>query len=82
MLKAAFFPTPGRLIDVLLSFLKQLLSPAAARPARVNVEDLPFFDVEQLERNVVDKAEARRTRYLDWPAFVHLETIALCNALR
>ena len=65
---------------MLLSFLKQLLSPRTAKPPYVNLEDLPFYDLEQLERKIVDKVEMRRARYLDWPAFVHLETIALCNA--
>ena len=65
---------------MLFSVLKQLLSPAKSRPTYVDLESLPFFDLEQLERKVAHKVDDRRAHYLDWPAFVHLETIALCNA--
>lgn len=65
---------------MLFSILKQFLSSARLRPTYVDLESLPFFDLEQLERKVTLKVEDRRARYLDWPAFVHLETIALCNA--
>jgi|SRR5882672_1229788 len=65
---------------MLYSILKQLLSPAKARPPQVNVEDLPFYELEQLERRITEKVEMQRSTYLEWPAFVHMETIALCNA--
>ena len=65
---------------MLYSILKQLLAPAKARLPQVNAEDLPFYELEQLERRITDKVEMLRATYLDWPAFVHMETIALCNA--
>src|SRR5262245_45200387 len=65
---------------MLFSILKQFLAPEKSRLAYVDLENLPFFDLDQLERKVALKFEDRRARYLDWPAFVHLETIALCNA--
>jgi len=65
---------------MLFSILKQIFFPPAARPPRVNVEDLPFYDIEQLEDRASEKVELLRASYLDWPAFVHVETIALCNA--
>ncbi|MGH8677869.1 MAG: hypothetical protein ACREUQ_05895, partial [Burkholderiales bacterium] len=65
---------------MLFSLLKDLGAPRKARPTPVDLEKLPFYDLEQLERKIADKVEMRRAIYLDWPAFVHLETLALCNA--
>lgn len=65
---------------MLFSLLKDLVSPRKARPPLVELEKMPFYDLEQLERKITAKVEMRRQNYLEWPAFVHLETIALCNA--
>ena len=65
---------------MLFSVLKQFLSPGKARSAYVDPGSLPFFDLEQLERKAALKVADRQAQYIDWPAFVHLETIALCNA--
>ena len=65
---------------MLFSLLKGLVAPRKARSEPVDPATLPFYDLERLERKIADKAEAGRLRYLDCPAFVHLETMALCNA--
>ena len=65
---------------MLFSILKQIFAPGRARAPLVDPESLPFYDIEQLEDRASEKVEMLRENYLDWPAFVHLETIALCNA--
>jgi MoaA/NifB/PqqE/SkfB family radical SAM enzyme len=66
---------------MLLSLLKDLVRvPFTARRPRAEVPASRFSDQEALSRKVAYNVEMRRERYLDWPGFVHLETIALCNA--
>ena len=66
---------------MLLSLLKDLLKPGKARPLPADLDELPFHDRQALMAGVTRKAEMLRERnYLDWPVFVHMETIAVCNA--
>jgi hypothetical protein len=65
---------------MLLSLLKDLLKQGKARPAPAVAGDLPFHDRGALISSVAKKAGILRELYLDWPVFVHMETIALCNA--
>ena len=46
-----------------------------------DLEQLPYYDAAALIRLITDKATyLRKHAYLDWPAIVHMETIAVCNA--
>jgi radical SAM protein with 4Fe4S-binding SPASM domain len=65
---------------MLFSLLKNILLPGKA-PGRSDVPAVsPVPDAEDLTDRITANAAARRQLHLDWPAFVHLETIALCNA--
>lgn len=66
---------------MLWSLLKQVLAPKGAEQQFTDLEELPFYDPEKLGRWITRKAEQLRAHdYLDWPAIVHMETIAMCNA--
>lgn len=45
-----------------------------------NFADSPYYGQSDLERWATDKARYLRTNYLDYPALVHMETVAVCNA--
>lgn len=66
---------------MLLSLLKSLLMPGSTGPRPVDPDELPFHDRNALMAGITQKAEMlRATRYVEWPVFVHMETIAVCNA--
>lgn len=65
---------------MLFSLLKNLLLPGKPRPPADPAEKSPVFDAEYLTSQITANAETRRRMYMDWPAFVHLETMAFCNA--
>lgn len=62
--------------------MRQLLQSPAKRPlALADLEELPYYDTSALIKLITVKAEGlRNDAYLDWPAIVHMETIAICNA--
>lgn len=66
---------------MLWSVLKGLVN--FRRPAFpfADMEALPYHDPQRLARDISRKAEyLRGGGYLEWPAIVHMETIAICNA--
>lgn len=65
---------------MLYSLLKSILLPRKA-PGHGTPKALsPVADAEDLADRITANASARRRLHLDWPSFVHLETMALCNA--
>jgi len=66
---------------MLWSLLKGLRSSRHPDYPLADMEELPYHDPRLLGRHVSRKAEdLRAAGYLDWPAIVHMETIAVCNA--
>jgi hypothetical protein len=65
---------------VLWSLLRQAIALKGPAQEIADLEDLPFYDLEKLKSLMARKAEWMRSTYLDWPALVHMETIAVCNA--
>lgn len=61
---------------MLLSVLKGLFVPRKARPPSGFAEER----LDKLSRGLSHKVGELRQYYLEWPAFVHLETMAQCNA--
>lgn len=43
-------------------------------------ETQPYYDLPTLTRRITKKAADLRLSYVDFPALVHLETLAVCNA--
>jgi len=70
----------GGLASMLLSLLKNILLPKKSGGGFGDPGISPVPDAEDLTDRITANSEARRRLHLDWPAFVHLETIALCNA--
>jgi MoaA/NifB/PqqE/SkfB family radical SAM enzyme len=66
---------------MLWSLLKDLLhSPRTSHPFG-DMEVLPYHDPQKLALAISRKAHYLRSHdYLEWPAMVHMETIAVCNA--
>jgi uncharacterized Fe-S cluster-containing radical SAM superfamily protein len=65
--------------------LKNLAKELVRRWTRQSLEvdnfaDSPYYDQNDLERWATDKARYLRTHYLEYPALVHMETVAVCNA--
>lgn len=66
---------------MLKSLLKNLWGSRRSVHPFEDMEALPYHDPQQLALRVSEKAEALRSiGYLEWPAIVHMETIAVCNA--
>ncbi len=66
---------------MLWSLLKDLLAAQRPRPPFEDMEALPYHDPQQLALAVSRKAGfLGQHGYLRWPAMVHMETIAVCNA--
>lgn len=65
---------------MLISLLKNLfLSRNGGTPTHEQGKST-LIDIEDLTNRITSSATIRQKYYLDWPAFVHLETLALCNA--
>lgn len=45
-----------------------------------NFSDTPYYDDARLRRWITDKARYLQADYMDFPALVHIETLAVCNA--
>jgi len=45
-----------------------------------NFADTPYYDESDLARWITDKARYLQNEYLEYPALVHVETLAVCNA--
>lgn len=66
---------------MLWSLLKGLVSSRRHSYPLGDMEALPYYDPEELAHTVSRKAGALRSGgYVEWPAIVHMETIAICNA--
>jgi Radical SAM superfamily/Iron-sulfur cluster-binding domain len=66
---------------MLWSLLKGLRSSRHPDYPLEDMEELPYHDPQLLGRHVSQKAERLLAAgYLEWPAIVHMETIAICNA--
>jgi sulfatase maturation enzyme AslB (radical SAM superfamily) len=67
---------------MLRSLIRQLLDPSTPpSPALDDLDQLPYHDRAALIGLLTRKATAlQHSPYLDWPALVHMETIAICNA--
>jgi len=66
---------------MLWSLLKRLAGPRHSAYPLGDLEALPYHDPQQLGHHITRKAELLRADgYLQWPAIVHMETIAICNA--
>src|SRR5688500_7831084 len=66
---------------MLRSILKQLYR--RPRDFGATIDDWtsePYYDLSALARRMREKAGALQTSYVDYPAVVHLETLAVCNA--
>lgn len=66
---------------MLWSLIKGLTRSRRSAFPLADMEALPYHDPQMLARDISRKAEQLRLRgYLEWPAIVHMETIAICNA--
>lgn len=66
---------------MLWSLLKKMYGTQESSSPFGDMEALPYHDAEQLALAVTRKAGMlRKGGYLEWPAMVHMETIAVCNA--
>ena len=66
---------------MLKSLAKELVRRWTRQPLEVdNFADSPFYDEDDLAKWVAKKARYLRGDYLEVPALVHMETIAVCNA--
>jgi len=66
---------------MLWSLMKSLFGSGKHAFPLADMEALPYHDPQQLRRDISKKAETLRDAgYLEWPAIVHMETIAICNA--
>ena len=65
--------------------LKRLAKEIVRRVTRRSLEidnfvESPYYDVADLGRWITEKAQYLQSDYLEYPALVHMETIAMCNA--
>lgn len=67
---------------MLKSFLREIFRGARRFDAKLaDWATQPYYDFEALGRQITGKAHYLRGHgYLDYPAIVHLETLAVCNA--
>ena len=69
--------TPGR--HVLTSLIKDLIG--RRRADKAPADPVLYHDVDELVQEIRAKSQAFAAHgYLDYPVFVHLETLAVCNA--
>ena len=66
---------------MLKSLVRDIIRRDSRRPLEIeNFAESPYYDEADLSRWVTEKARYLQADYLDYPALVHMETIALCNA--
>ncbi|MCC7168695.1 MAG: radical SAM protein [Rhodospirillales bacterium] len=65
---------------MLKNLLGQILHRRRQRSPIDDFSEVPFYDDADLGRWIAEKAQALKREYMDFPALVHIETLAQCNA--